>query len=270
MLKWLCMKKYLEFFKASFKWSLENRLATLIWVFMGAFPVFLMIIVWNSLYRQGGGLGGFSLTHLVTYYFLVGLVNNFTLTFRSSEVPRRIKDGDLAVDLLRPYSFIKQQMADELGYKVMSMFVVLPSFFVLFLLVGDNIHLPLSISNIVLFTITVVLAFLLTFMFEFVLCMVAFYTETAWWIFHIRLVTMFVFGGVTFPLTFFPQKVQQVLNFLPYKYFLFFPTQVLQGLYSSKEYIQSLIIMIVWIAVLYFLYKKMWQHGIKNFSAVGR
>ncbi|MFH1896620.1 MAG: ABC-2 family transporter protein [bacterium] len=264
------MKKYLEFFKASFKWSFENRLATLIWVFMGAFPVVLMIIIWQSLYRQGGALGGFSLSSLVTYYFLVGLVNNFTLTFRSDEVPRRIKDGDLAIDLLRPYSFIKQQMADELGYKVLSLFVVFPSYALLFLLVGSQISIDASLQNIVLFLLIVVLSFFLTFMFEFALCMVAFFTETAWWIFHIRMVTMFVFGGISFPLTFYPEKIQKILQFLPYQYFVFFPTQVLQGSYTPAIYWRSVGAMLFWIVILWFVYRKLWQKGSKSFSAVGR
>lgn len=264
------MKKYLEFFKASFKWSLENRLATIIWVFMGAFPVVLMIIIWSSLYKQGGGLGDFSLSNLVTYYFLVGLVNNFTLTFRSDEVPRRIKDGDLAIDLLRPYSFIKQQMADEIGYKVMSLAVVFPAYLLLFLLMGKAIQVHPSIADLSLFFLITILAFSLTYMFEFVLCMAAFFTETAWWIFHIRLVTMFIFGGVSFPLTFFPEKIQRVLNYLPYKYFVFYPTQVLQGSYTVVDYAKSVLIMVLWICALWFLYRKLWQKGLKSFSAVGR
>ena len=264
------MKKYLEFFKASFKWSFENRFATLIWVFMGAFPVLLMIIIWSSLYHQGGSLGGFSLSSLVTYYFLVGLVNNFTLTFRSDEVPRRIKDGDLAIDLLRPYSFIKQQMADELGYKVLSLFVVVPTYTLMFLLVGDQIKIVFSMESISHFLLVALLSFLLTYMFEFALCMVAFYTETAWWIFHIRLVTMFIFGGISFPLTFYPESVQRVLQFLPYKYFIFFPTQVLQGMYNASYYWYSVAMMVSWIIGLFVVYKILWQRGLRKFSAVGR
>ena len=73
------MKKYLEFFKASFKWSFENRLATLIWVFVGVFPVFIMFLIWSSVYEQGGKVGSMSLNQFVTYYFLVGLVNSLAI-----------------------------------------------------------------------------------------------------------------------------------------------------------------------------------------------
>lgn len=270
MLKWLCMKKYLEFFKASFKWSLENRLATIVWVFVGIFPVFLMFLIWDSLYNQGGSIGSFSKEKLISYYFSAGLINMMVASYRSTEIPNRIKDGDLALDLLRPYSFIKQQFFDELGYKSLHFIVSFPSFFLFFFFAGETIDLNISLNTIFPLLFFALAAYILNFLLDFTFSLVAFYTETAWWIFHIKMVSLYIFGGLAFPLSMFPEKIKNILFFLPHQYLVYYPSQIISGGEPSADYIKPAFIVIFWLIVLLTLCRILWGNGIKRFSAVGR
>jgi len=265
------VKKYLEFFKASFKWSLENRLATLIWVFTGVFPVFIMFLIWSSVYSRGGQIGNLTLNQFVTYYFLIGIVNALAMSYRSEDIPRRIKDGDLARDLIRPYSFFFQELADELGYKMVSLFVSLPSFLLLFLFMGSDIEINASLPTLAVFTLFLAAAFALNILFDFLLSMAAFFTTTAWWIFHIKLIVTTIFGGLSFPLILFPQKIQSILRFLPFQYFVYYPTQILseQQRFMVSDFILPAVIALVWIALFTFLYRMLWRLGLRRFTAIG-
>ncbi|MFH1896137.1 MAG: ABC-2 family transporter protein, partial [bacterium] len=165
--------------------------------------------------------------------------------------------------------FIGQQMAESLGYKLLSLFISLPSFLLLFLLMGSNIELNLGFATLAVFLVAVVFGFLLNFLFDFVLSVAAFYTTTAWWILHIKLISITILGGLSFPLSLFPEKVQQILNFLPFGYFVYFPTRVISMGASELDLLLPFGVMIFWVAIFAFLYKILWRLGLKKFTAVG-
>jgi len=79
----------------------------------------------------------------------------------------------------------------------------------------------------------------------------------------------FLSGGL-FPLDIFPQAVFKVLSFLPPAYFLFYPLQIYLGRLAKPEIFAVFAMMFVWLAVLYFCARLVWNKGVKIYGAYGR
>ena len=80
-----------------------------------------------------------------------------------------------------------------------------------------------------------------------------------------------VFGGVLIPLEFYPDNLEKVLNYLPFKYIFYWPTQFFLNKYSGewnvfKEVIE---IQLFWCVLLYACACVMSHVMTKKYCAVG-
>lgn len=83
-------------------------------------------------------------------------------------------------------------------------------------------------------------------------------------------VASLVLGGIAMPLTFYPDLLAKISYALPISYFIYFPVVALQGKLSWVEMVRVIMIQLVWVGLLYGIFRVMWKHGIKKFTAIGQ
>jgi len=66
-----------------------------------------------------------------------------------------------------------------------------------------------------------------------------------------------------------PQIMQKIANFLPFKYFHYFPVKLYLGHLSSFEIAQGFLILGFWLVAAFCIYKTVWHFGTRRYSAVG-
>ena len=75
-------------------------------------------------------------------------------------------------------------------------------------------------------------------------------------------------GGI-FPLEVFGERFVQVMNFMPFKYTVSFPINVLNGRAAPNEVLVGLLVQCIWIGLTLLLSRFLWQIGSKRYVAVG-
>jgi ABC-2 type transport system permease protein len=78
-----------------------------------------------------------------------------------------------------------------------------------------------------------------------------------------------LFGGGVAPLELLPEPLQTIAYMLPFRLMMSFPIEILMGRLTVNEILIGLGSVVVWIAILFGVYKFLWARGIRQFSAFG-
>jgi len=76
-------------------------------------------------------------------------------------------------------------------------------------------------------------------------------------------------SGYLVPLDLFPPVVRDILWFLPFRYTMSFPVELLMGRLKVAEILPGIVIQWAWVGALYALNRWVWHRGLRRYSAVG-
>ena len=106
----------------------QYRIAMLIWLLGGVIEPLMYLIVWRTVaQQQGGAVGGYAVNDFVVYFIAMMLVNHGTFTWIMWEYDYRIRMGIFSSLLLKPIHPIHSDIADNIGYKFLTLTVLGPT-----------------------------------------------------------------------------------------------------------------------------------------------
>jgi ABC-2 type transport system permease protein len=127
-----------------------------------------------------------------------------------------------------------------------------------------------SYTNFGFFIVSSFLALLINYAFIFLLGISAFWLVKYSGMRMFRSGLMWFLTGAFVPITFFPEAMQRVFDFLPFKYIMFTPVETFLGKYDIAGMAQNIAIQIAWVVILLVCVNFTWKAGLKRFSAVGQ
>lgn len=260
------VRTYLALLRRSIGVMLEYRVSMLIWMLAMSLPL-VMLAVWLSL-AEDGPVGSYSAADFVAYYILTMYVREMTAAWVSWELDSAIRHGDLAVLLLHPLNPIHEYLSTNLADKLLRVVLLTP------LLVGvavivPGVHYALSPVNVALFLLLLGAAWYLRFMSQYLIGLLSFWISQATTLQDLLWMFFLLFGGVVAPLALLPDWMQTVAVWLPFRYMLSFPIEILMGRLAPAEVWTGLAACAGWMLVHYGLYRWMWRRGLRVFSAYG-
>ena len=99
--------------------------------------------------------------------------------------------------------------------------------------------------------------------------MITFWTTRVSAIFELYFGLELILSGRLVPMTLMPQWVQNLSNYLPFKWTFFFPIDALVGSMSTQELWTGVGMQVFWIVIGASFLNLVWRAAIKQFSAVG-
>jgi ABC-2 type transport system permease protein len=78
-----------------------------------------------------------------------------------------------------------------------------------------------------------------------------------------------LFGGAVAPLQLLPEPLQTLAYHLPFRFMMSFPIEIMMGQLTVNEILLGLSSQIIWIVILFAVYRILWARGIRKFSAFG-
>jgi ABC-2 type transport system permease protein len=268
-LPWL--RKYSRTFEMGFQLALEYRINFAISLISAAYPIFIQSFLWTAIYRNTSEsvVFGYTYRQIIAYTFLASLVSRIVRTGFEYEIMDDIKSGRFSKFLVQPLGYFPYRLANFFGQKLVSLAMILS--ILVFMLVGLNAFWDVSLqfSRIVLFLVTLALAMALNFLIFYCISSIAFWIIEIGFLFEgVRIVFILLSGGI-FPLEVFGERFVQLMNFLPFKYTVNYPINVLNGKIPGDEVVLGLLMQCIWIAACVFLAKYLWRVGSKRYVAVG-
>lgn len=260
------IRKYFALLRRSIGLTLEYRAGILIWMLVSVMPL-VMLAVWYSL-AEDGPIAGYSQNDFVSYYLLMTWVRQMTNVWVVWEIDYEIRHGDLSAKLLHPINPFHDYLAGHLSDKVFRFVVMLPLVF-LAVWLFPSIHYDVTPITLLLFVVTLVLSFILRFVVQYTIGILAFWVSQATTLNDIWFALSMMLGGVVAPLDLFPEQVRAIANYLPFRFMLSFPVEIVFGRLSPRDIAVGLAVLLGWLVLALGAYRIVWLKGIKQFSAFG-
>lgn len=250
--------------------TLAYRGQLIIYTLATLFAVVPAVAVWSGM--AGNGAGGYSKVDLISYYvaglFIQRLVYSSLINYYVHEIT---SDGSIVgLFLTKPVSFYWATYAMGLGWLAIAAVVGVIMTILFSTIIGVGITAQLTFPTVFLTILAIFLATILVFCSSLVLGSLALWTTHITSFVSLYWIGLLLFGGITFPLAFFPNNVQQILIFNPYRFMFSFPLEILFSKINFLEIIFGFGLTLLWIFIFSYLYKIMWRRGVKVYSGYGQ
>ncbi|ANY05775.1 ABC transporter permease [Pseudonocardia sp. HH130630-07] len=242
------LARCLAFARMEFKVSLAYRSAYLSMFVMMLLQIYLQRVVWTALYGGREEVGGVGVETMTAYATLATVQYTLFSPWQPSPIEQRVRDGKVAVDLLRPVGFPSQMLAGQLGWasaSIPALLIALP-----FALLIGTAKAPASVVAALAYPVALGGALVVSQLLFLLLGLVAFWTLE---ISGMRMVYRFVaqfFSGALVPLWFMPGPVGAVAQALPFQATSYIPAAVYLGRIEGAEVGRALGVQLFWAAAL--------------------
>jgi ABC-2 type transport system permease protein len=246
----------------------EFRGAIVIWMLTLVGGPLILLMVWLRVADSGAHLA-YDRSQLVSYFLLTMWSGMLMSVWIGSFVSDEIRLGMLSNRLLRPESPLNGYIANNLGEKI----VKIPVLAVLVGLIAfgfrANLHVPGPPAAWLVAVVAVVPGAIINFMFDVVVGSTAFYFSNVNGLLAVRWLAGGLLAGYVAPLALFPDGVRHVLEWLPFRYTVSFPVEIVTTPLPATQIVRGLAVAVAYCVVLWIAYRVIWRLGLREYAASG-
>ncbi len=262
------MKKYWTVFRVNWQNALQYRGPTFISILGNLLHISVLLYLWNAIYLGEQQLGDYKLSDLITYYILQLMINSMVLSYISWELGEQIAEGTFSNFLVKPLNPLHYWFVLNLSGKLFEGLLVLLVGGILSFILINHVTLPSEGMTMVYFIVSLILAGVLAFEFDFAIGILAFWLVQINSFKYMLQYGMFFMAGALLPLDLFPEAFQRIAHLLPFRFLLYFPIQIF--LEKEAQPLEGFITAGVWIIALYLILQFGLKRGIRRYEAVGK
>lgn len=245
-----------------FRMGVRRVYAYRMWTYLEVLQVFFQLVllraVWEAVYGGRDAVDGIPIDTMITYLTVVGLLNFIIYPAIAMEIGRRIDQGQVAVDMVRPVGFVRQMLALELGDSAgrwILLVVVVPG-----LMVFGSLSPP-SPGAALLFLVSLVLAYTVSLLIWLLVGLSGF------WLMHISgmrgligMASSFL-AGAMIPVWFMPGPLRVLVEWLPFQAINYLPASIWVEQATGWEVWRALGLQLFWAVVLGVLAAWVWSRA---------
>lgn len=240
------------------------------WAYLGVLQIFLQLVllraVWQAVYGHRAAVNGIPIGTMITYLTVAGLLNFMVAPNIADEIHRRIDQGQVAVDLVRPVGFVWQMLALEVGTTLgrwLMLIIVVPGL----MLIGSLA--PPSLGVAALFVVSLLLAFAVSSLIWLLVGLSAFWLLNIGGMRGMVYITSNFLAGAMIPLWFMPGPLRVLVEWLPFQATTYLPAAIYVETARGWALWRALGVQAVWIAVLYGLAVWVWRRAQRRLVVQG-
>ena len=258
------MKKYIKCFLMGISKATEYRFDFFSSYFGAIFPILIQVSMWKAIYATTGEgiLYGYTYHQMLLYTFFVGVTAKFLSTGFEWEMNDDIKNGGLNKYIVKPINYCYYRGACFFGERFSLSIIFLIILTVISVIFGMLGYFKIDVIRIIYFITAIVFSLILNFTFFFIVGLSGLWLTEISRIFPAISVIIMVISGGIFPLDILGEHFNKVILFLPVKYMLQFPVEIIPIYFSFA-------VQIFWIVFLGSLAGILWRKGLKKYVAVG-
>ncbi len=264
------VRSYLSITKNMFQTAIAWRFHFFMMAFSNIVYLIFLYFLWDAIFESSGSdrLNGMSFEQVFVYMALVSSVVVLFKTYSEWEMSNRIIDGNIIMDLIKPLDLQSMNFFRSIGIVLFNLVTItLPVMLIVYAKWGDQLNGGAALGW---FALSAVLAYGISYLFDFIVGVIAFYTESIWGISIAKETVILFFAGAVVPLQFFPEGMQTVLAWLPFQAIYHTPLQILTNLELSRAaLLQSVGVQAIWVVVLLVASRLFYNRSLKTVTVNG-
>ena len=256
-------RKLSTLLKVQYSNMLEYRVEIALWAISGIIPFFMLNIWTNNNLNESIN---YSNTMLSRYFLSAFFVRQFSVVWVVFTFEEDALLGKISPYLIQPLNPFFRYLAQHLAEQVTRFPFALIIAFFFFVFNPGSVWLP-NINILFLSFISTFLSFLIQFLIQSVIACLCFWTEKASSIEKLLFIPTLFLSGLLAPVSSFPEYVKSWIYITPFPYLIDFPANLLSG--NQANISGGLFMQIIWILILYPLFRKIWKEVTKKYTAMG-
>lgn len=253
--------------KVGFSEAVAYRAEMLVWVLATTMPL-VMLALWSAVAREAP-IGRFGQSEFTAYFLADFIVRQLTGSWASWQLSFEVRSGSLSMRLLRPIHPLIAYATEQMAALPMRVVVAIPVAAVGLWLVGAKL-LPHSVLGWALWLFALFGAWLITLLANLAIGCLALFMESSTKVMDVWVALFFVFSGYLIPVELFPTGLRTVTNWLPFRYQIGLPVELLTSGYAHlSDTVPFFLRQWMWVALLLGLTMFIWRKGLKRFGAYG-
>lgn len=254
------------------EWSkaIQYRFDMLLWSVTEAAVPLISLAVWYRVAAEGQS--AFTSQEVITYYVFIIFINLVTSAWGGYFLSREILSGEIIRHLIRPFPVLWHYVANNLAEKMMRLAIPLP-----LLVIGVATTIPTWFAPAIYeprhiggFILSLFLAIIISFVFDLNIGVLAFWLEDVNQLRSYKALLQEITSGVMIPFILLPALLQTLFSYLPFRYIISAPAEILLGQTKGWAAVNLLGIQLAWAVGLLLLLNYLWKKGLKNYAPPGQ
>ena len=248
--------------------QITYRAATLAGLATNFFFGLLRAAVMVALYGSRQQVAGMTLQDAITYTGLTQAIIAFLYLFGWFDIIYSVQSGQVGADLLRPMSYFRFWMAQDLGRALVSLTLRgLP--IMVFYALAFEITIPQTPGDWLFLVTSLILAWMVSFSYRFVVNLAAFWIQDAIGVARLFFALSWLLSGFIMPLRFMPDWFTKLCYLTPFPHMVNTVVEIYLGLLSGGEILRALLIQALWIILLIALGHRVLRMGVRRLVIQG-
>jgi ABC-2 type transport system permease protein len=259
---------YREVIRMRFLMMLAYRVNYYSGVLIYSINIGAYVFLWQAVYGDRPSIQGFSATQMVTYIAVAWMARAFYYNNLDREIAQEIRDGSVAVQLIRPYNYLMVKVFQGFGE---GMFRLLLFSVPGMVIVSFIYPIQLTTDPIVWlqFLFSLLLGFLVNVEVNLIVGLFAFFLLDNQGILFAKRFLVDLLSGLIIPITFFPVVLQKIFAFLPFQAISYIPSSTLVKGLSIADWLPTIGIQLIWVGILALICWAIWSKARKTLIVQG-
>ncbi|MEK7556685.1 MAG: ABC-2 family transporter protein [Patescibacteria group bacterium] len=263
------MHKLLRLWLASWARALTYRGDIFFWSLTEIVTPLVALAIWYTVSRTSAG--PFTPQETITYYILAIFTLSMTNVWNGFFLIQEIQNGKVVQQLIRPIGFFWYHLGRNLTAKIIRLVPQTIAFGIIFAIFASSLSPTVfELRNILFFLATIGAGLTIAFILDMAFAMLAFWIEDAIQIREYKEVISNIASGLLVPIAFMPESLQTIFNWLPFRYIISAPIEIMLGQAPGAEAWKLLGIQVVWIGMCAVLLRALWRKGLKVYVVPGQ
>lgn len=247
------MKKYISFFRLRFVMGLQYRSAALAGVATQFVWGTMEILMFRAFYEADAAAFPMTLQATCSYVWMQqAFLSLFMAWMMEGEIFNAIVDGNISYELCRPVNLYDMWFARSMANRFsMALLRCIPVLLVSVLIKAPyGMMAPVSWKAFLLFVITLFLGAFVTIAFCMLVYISCFFTVSSTGVRMVAVSVVEFFQGGVIPIPFFPEKVREIMELLPFAAMQNVSFRIYNGDLSGKAMEKAVFLQVFWLIVL--------------------
>lgn len=262
------MDKYLEMIRIRFLMMLAYRTNYYTGILIYSINIGAYYFLWNAIYGGKSDIEGLSAVQMTTYVAVAWMARAFYFNNIDREMAMEIKEGKVAVELIRPYSYLGMKTMQGLGEGIFRLF-----FFSIPGMVIVAFIFPMEFSADgfmwMLFAVSILLSFFINTQLNLLTGITTFFLYNNTGLIRAKRVIIDLFSGLLLPISFFPGWAQGIMQYLPFQGISYIPSMIFTGGFPMEEAYAGLLMQFAWVIILCVPIQVLWVFAKKQLIIQG-
>lgn len=259
---------YMEMIRVRFLMMLAYRVNYYSGILVYSINIGAYYFLWNAIYSGQSSMGGLSPIQMTTYVAISWMARAFYFNNIDREMALEVKDGRVAIEMIRPYNYLLVKTMQALGEGIFRLlFFSIPGMIIVAFLFP--IAFPDQPITWLWYLVSLVFSFIINTQLNLLTGVLAFFLLNNEGIMRAKRVIVDLFSGLILPISFFPEWAQSILSYLPFQAISYLPGMIFTGAAAGEEITHALLIQSGWVVILTIPLQLLWVQAKKTLVVQG-